>query len=121
MPSKGRRQSITSKENGVVSFNSKDNANTLVRFSQTQRIHCCRNFHVKKIKSGVKTTEEYYKQIRKECQDFVLQNVNVTNVHQILKNLDVATTSGIDQIFAKSFKDGAPVIAILLCQNNKND
>ena len=47
----------------------------------------------------------------------------------ILKNVDVATTPGIDQISIKSLKDGAPVIAIyykpvdktiLFRQNNRS-
>ena len=105
MASKGRRQSKTLKENGAVSFNSKDNANTLVH-SLLQKLPPLKN------KFGVETTEEYYKQIRSEYQDFVLHNVNVTTVDKILKNLDVATTSRIDQISAKSLKDGAPAIAI---------
>ena len=56
----------------------------------------------------------YYKQIRNECEDFVLHSVDVTTVNKILKNLDLLKSSGTDQIFAKFLKDGAPVIAIHL-------
>ena len=65
-----------------------------------------------KNKFGIKTTEDYYKQIRKECKDFVLHNVDVPTVDKVQKNLDVAKTFGIDQISAKFLKDGAPVMAI---------
>ena len=41
-------------------------------------------------------------------------NVDVTSVEKILKNLDVAKASRIDQISAKFFKDCAQVIAIHL-------
>ena len=51
MPSKRGMESKILKENGVVSFNSNDNAKFFVDlgFSQTQQIHCYRNFYVQKI------------------------------------------------------------------------
>ena len=52
--------------------------------------------------------------IQNECENFVVHNIDVTTVDKILKNLDVAKASGIDQISAKFLKDGAPVIAIHL-------
>ena len=52
--------------------------------------------------------------IQNECENFVGHNIDVTTVDKILKNLDVAKASGIDQISAKFLKDGAPVIAIHL-------
>ena len=66
-----------------------------------------------------KTTGEYYKHIRNKCEGFVLHNVDVTTVDEILKNLNVAKASGIYQISAKFLKKGAPVIAIYLA-NIKN-
>ena len=41
-------------------------------------------------------------------------NVDITSVEKILKNLDVAKACRIDQISARFLKDGAPVIAIHL-------
>ena len=41
-------------------------------------------------------------------------NVDVTICDEILKNLDVAKASGIDQISAKLIKNVVPVIAIHL-------
>ena len=67
-----------------------------------------------KSKFGVRIIEEYYKQIRNKYEDFVLLNVEVTSVEEILKNLDITKAPGIDQISAKSRKDDAPVIAIHL-------
>ena len=67
-----------------------------------------------KNKFGMKTTEEYYKHIQNECEDFVLCNGDVTTVNKILKNLDVAKGYGIDQISAKFLRDSAPVITIHL-------
>lgn len=64
-----------------------------------------------KNKFWIKTTEEYYEQIRNECEDLVSYNVKVTTIDKISKNLDVAKDSGIDQISAKFFKEGAPLIA----------
>ena len=69
--------------------------------------------------SRVKTTEECYTQIRNECDDFVLYNVDVTTVDKIFMNLDAAKNSAIDQISAKFLKDGPPVIVIHL-GNTKN-
>ena len=57
---------------------------------------------------------EYQKQIQNECEDFALNNGEVTVVGKTLKNLDVAKDSGIDQNSDKFLKDGAPVIAIHL-------
>ena len=57
----------------------------------------------------MKTTEEYYKQFRNE---------EVTFFETILKSLDVAKISRIDQISAKCLKDGALLIATYL--NNIN-
>ena len=55
--------------------------------------------------------EEYYKQIQNECEGFVFFNVEVTSVKKILKILDVAKASRINQVSAKILKDDAPVIA----------
>ena len=49
-----------------------------------------------KNKFRIKTTKEYYKQIRNECEHFVLNNVDVTTADKILKNFDVAKASEID-------------------------
>ena len=68
----------------------------------------------KKNKFGIKTTREYYKKISNKCEELVLHNVDTTSVEKILKNLDGAKASGIDQICAKFLKDGAPVIAVHL-------
>ena len=46
--------------------------------------------------------------------DFVLHKVGITSVEKILKNLDVAKASRIDQISARCLKDGVPAIAIHL-------
>ena len=60
----------------------------------------------------LKSIIKWYRQIQNECEDFVLHNVDVTTVDKILKNLDVAKASEIDQISANFLEDGAPVIAI---------
>ena len=65
-----------------------------------------------KNKFGIKTTEEYYKQTRNEYEDFVLHNVDGTTLDKMIRNLDVAKPSGIDQISITCFKDVAPVTAI---------
>ena len=57
------------------------------------------------------TAEEYYEQIWNECDRFVLLNVYLTTDDKILKNLDAAKSSEVDQLSAKFLKDGAPVIA----------
>ena len=67
-----------------------------------------------KNKFRIKATREHYKEIRNKCEDFVLHNVDITSVEKILKNLDVAKASGIDQISARFLKDGATVIAVHL-------
>ena len=67
-----------------------------------------------KNKFRIKTTREHYKEIRNKCEDFVLHNVDITSVEKILKNLDVAKASGIDQISARFLKDGATVITVHL-------
>ena len=53
-----------------------------------------------KNKFRIKTTREFYKEIRDKYDDFVLQNLDITPVENILKDLDVAKASGIDQISA---------------------
>ena len=65
-----------------------------------------------KNKFEIKTTEEYHKQIQKECEEFVLHNVDVTTVDKVLMNLDVAKSSAIDEMSVNFFKDSAPVIVI---------
>ena len=118
MPSKGGRQSkISLKENGVVSFNSKENVNSFCRFFSNLADSLLQKLPRPKNKFGIQTTEEYYEQIRNKCEDFVLHNVDVTRSDKILKNLDVAKPSRIDQISAKFLKNGAPVIAIHLANS----
>ena len=73
-----------------------------------QKIPCTKN------KFGIKTTGEYYKQIRNKCEDFLLHNVKATSFEKVLKNLDVAKAFGIDQISGNFLKDGASVTAIHL-------
>ena len=60
------------------------------------------------------TTEEYYKEVRDVCEDFVFRNVKVTLLEKILNNLDVAMASRIDQISTRFHKDITPVTAIHL-------
>ena len=50
----------------------------------------------------------------KECEDFILHNVDVTTVDKVIKRSDVPKTSGIDQISNKLLKDCRPVITICL-------
>ena len=64
----------------------------------------------------MKITKEHYKQIWNEIEDSVLQNVKVTTVENISKNVDVARVSAIDQIPAKFLEGCAPVIAIHLAK-----
>ena len=71
-----------------------------------------------KNKFGIKSTEQYYKQIQNECEDFVLHNVDVTTIDKMLENLDAAKASGIDQISARFLKDGAPVTTCHLSLTN---
>ena len=115
IPSKGERQSKTSlKENGVVSLDPKKNVNIFRRFfsniaeSSLLKLSCPKN------KSGIKTSGEYYKQIRNKCKDFALHNVDVTSIEKILKNLVVAKAYKIDHISARFLKEVSPVIAIHL-------
>ena len=90
MPCKERRQSKILKKNGVVALNLKDNASTFCRFSSNLAYSLLKKAPRIKIKFGIKITEEYYKQMRKECEEFVLQHIDVTMIDKILKDLDVA-------------------------------
>ena len=107
MPSKGGRQSkISLKENGVVSFDRKKNANIFCMFFSNLADSLLLKLPHPKNKFGIKTTREYYKETRNNCEDLVLHNVDITSVEKILKNLDVAKASGIDQISARFLKNG---------------
>ena len=90
------------------------NANTFFRFFSKLADSFLQKLPRPESKFGIKTTEEYYKHIRNECEDLVLCNVDVKTVDIILKNLDVAKASGTDQISSKFLKDGSPVIDIHL-------
>ena len=115
MPSKGGKQSkIPLKENGVVSFDPKKNANIFCRFFPNLADSLLQKFPGPKNKFRIKTTREYCKESCNQCGDFVLHNAEITSVEKILKSLDVAKNSGIDQISARFLKDGAPVTAIHL-------
>ena len=50
----------------------------------------------------------------KECEDFILHNVDGTTVDKVTKRPDFPKTSGIDQISNKLLKDCCPVIPICL-------
>lgn len=77
----GRQSQISLKENCVVSFNLRIMQILFASFSQSQQIHYCQKLPRPKDKSGVKTTEEYHRQIRNECEDFV--PTNLTTVDKI--------------------------------------
>ena len=102
---------ISLKENVVISFDPKKNADIIYRFFRNVadvlqlQLPCPQN------KVRIKTIGYYYKETRNKCEDFVLHNVDVTSIEKILKNLDVAKAFGIDQISARFLKEGAPVIA----------
>ena len=100
---------ISSKENGVFSFNSQDNGNTFCRFFSKLAHLVLQKLPRPKNKFEIKTTE---------YEDFVLCNVDVITVDKILNSSYVGKTSGIDQISAKFLKDGALVIAIHLANIN---
>ena len=55
----------------------------------------------------IKSTEEDYKQIWNECEDFVFHNAELASVEKIFKNLDIAKASRIDQISARFLKESA--------------
>ena len=104
MPSKvGRQSKISLKENGVVSSDPK-NANIFCRFFSYLADSLLIKLPRPKNKFGITSD---IKEIRNKCEDSVLHK-------KILKNLDVAEASGIDQISARFLKHGAPVIAIHL-------
>lgn len=90
MPCKERRQSKILKKNGVVALNLKDNASNFCKFSSNLAYSLLKKPPRIKIKFGIKITEEYYEQMRKECEEFVLQHIDVTTIDKILKDLDVA-------------------------------
>ena len=86
----------------VVSFHSKDNAETFCRFFSNSTDSLIQKILRPKNKFGIKTAgEQYYKQIRNECKDFDIEKLVATIVNKILKNLDVVKASGIDQISDK--------------------
>ena len=90
------------------------NANIFCRFFSNLADSLLLKLPSPKNKFGMKTTREYYKEIRNNCEDFVLHNVNITSVEKILNNLVAAKAYRIDQISARFLNDGAPVIAIAL-------
>ena len=91
MPSKrGRQSKISLKENGVVSFDPKKNANIFCRLFSNIADSLLLKLPRPKNKFGIKTTRDYYKEIRNKSEDFVLHNVDITSVEKILKNLYVA-------------------------------
>ena len=96
----------------MVSFDPKKNSNIFGRFFSNPADSYLLKLPRPKRKFGIKTTREYYKEIRNKYEDFVLHNVDITSVEKILKNLNVGTVSGINQISTRFLKDGAPVIAI---------
>ena len=102
------------KQYDVVSFHPRKNANIFCRFFSNLADSLLLKLPCPKNKFGIKTTEEYCKQIHSKCEDFALLNVNVASVEKILKNLDVAKASKIEQISARFFKGSAAVIAIHL-------
>ena len=69
---------LSLKGNFVVSFDSK-NSNIFCSFFSIladpllQKLPCPENY-------GIKTTGEYYKQIRNKCEDFILQNLDEITV-----------------------------------------
>ena len=115
MPSKvGRQSEISLKENGAISLGPKKNPNIFCRFFSNLADSLLLKLSRPKNKFGIKTTREYYKEIRNKCGDFVLHNIDITSVDKILKDLDVAKASRIDKISARFLKDCAPIIAIHL-------
>ena len=90
MPFKGGIQSkISLKENGVVSFDPKKNADIFCSFFSNLADSLLLKLPRPENKSGIKTTRKYYKEVRNTRKDFVLHNVDITSVEKILKNLDV--------------------------------
>ena len=74
-------------ENGVVSFNSRKNANIFCIFLSSLADSLLLKLPCPKNKFGIKTTGQYYKQIRNKGKDFVLHNLGVTSVEKILNML----------------------------------
>ena len=66
-----KNSKISLKENGVVFFDSKHNVNIFSRVFSNVADSLMRKHPLPKNKFGIKTTEEYYKQIRNEREDFV--------------------------------------------------
>ena len=85
----GRQSKISLKENGVVSFDSKKNANIFCRFFSNLADSLLLKLPRPENKFGIKTTRKYYKEVHNKRKDFVLHSVDITSVEKILKNLDV--------------------------------
>ena len=73
------------KGNGVLFFNSKDNANTSILLTNLAG-SLLQKLPPPKSEFGIKTAAEYYSQVQNECEDFVLHNVEVTTADKILRN-----------------------------------
>ena len=93
------------KENGVVSFDSKKKANIFCRSTSNLADRLLQKLPRPKKQFGIKTREEYYKQIWNPYENLVLLNVEVNSVEMILKNLDIVNFSGIEQISGKFLKE----------------
>ena len=61
------------------------------------------------------STKQCYMNIEKNSHNFELCNVTLETIKKILACLNSSKAPGLDRISAKSFKDGAEVIAVPLC------
>ena len=103
------------KNDDAIQFEPTKNANIFKDFYSDLAGTLVRKFSVAFNKFNNNSRKQYYMNIEKRCHNIELWNETIETIKKILVCLDSSKVSGLDEISSKFLKDGAEVLALLLC------
>ena len=108
---------ICLRENNLLQFNEKKNANTFKNFYSNLTAELVNRLPTAKNIFGINSVKEYYSALNIPFDSFKLQLTNKEVVFKILNNVDPETACGLGEIPCRMLKDGAEILAEPISQN----
>ena len=102
---------ICLRENNLLQFNKKKNANTFKDFYRNLAADLVNRLPAAKNIFGINSVKESYSALNIPSDSFKLQLTNKEEVFKILNNADPGKACGTDEIPSRMLKDGAEILA----------
>ena len=117
LPKKGssKTQNVCLKENGNFVFDPKPTSNIFKSFFSDIAKNLLDKLPIAPNRFNKNSVSAYYKNLNLKTE-FKFSHVTVETVHEILKNLNITKSAGIDNVSGTFIKDGAEILASPIAQ-----